>query len=70
MMQEDKLHYEDFTEGRSFALGPRLVTAEEIIDFAREFDPQPMHLSEEAGRPAFSAACPPPAGTHQASSCA
>ena len=29
-MQEDRLHYEDFTEGRSFALGPRLVTAEEI----------------------------------------
>lgn len=50
MMQEDKLYYEDFTEGRSFALGPRLVTAEEIIDFAREFDPQPMHLSEEAGK--------------------
>ena len=49
-MQDDRLHYEDFTEGRSFALGPRLVTAEEIIDFAREFDPQPMHLSEEAGK--------------------
>jgi acyl dehydratase len=49
-MQDDRLHYEDFTEGRSFALGPRLVSAEEIIEFAREFDPQPMHLSEEAGK--------------------
>ena len=44
------LHYEDFTPGRRFDLGPKLVTAEEIIEFAREFDPQPMHLSEEAGK--------------------
>ena len=29
--------------------GPRLVTREEIIAFAAEFDPQPMHLDEEAG---------------------
>ena len=50
MTAADKLHYEDFTEGRSFDLGPRTVTAEEIIAFAREFDPQPMHLSEEAGK--------------------
>ena len=26
------------------------MTAGEIIEFAGEFDPQPMHLSEEAGR--------------------
>lgn len=49
-MAEKRYCYEDFTVGRSFALGPRHVTAEEIIDFAREFDPQPMHLSEEDGR--------------------
>jgi acyl dehydratase len=49
-MQDGRLHYEDFTQGRSFALGPRLVTSEEIIEFATEFDPQPMHLSEEAGK--------------------
>ena len=28
--------------------GPRHVTREEIIAFAGEFDPQPMHLDEEA----------------------
>ncbi|KPF45536.1 MaoC family dehydratase [Rhizobium sp. AAP43] len=50
MTAPDKLHHEDFTEGRRFDLGPRTVTAEEIIAFAREFDPQPMHLSEEAGK--------------------
>jgi acyl dehydratase len=49
-MADDRLHYEDFTQGRQFELGPRTVTAEEIIEFATEFDPQPMHLSEEAGK--------------------
>ncbi|NBB50730.1 enoyl-CoA hydratase, partial [Rhizobium sp. CRIBSB] len=49
-MQPDRLYYEDFTQGRQFELGPLTVTAEEIINFASEFDPQPMHLSEEAGR--------------------
>lgn len=36
--------YEDFAEGVSIELGTKLVRAEEIIEFAREFDPQPMHL--------------------------
>lgn len=48
-MAEKRYSYEDFTVGRSFPLGPRSVSAEEIIDFAREFDPQPMHLSKEQG---------------------
>ena len=45
-----KYSFEDFAPGRSFPLGPKTVTAEEIIEFALEFDPQPMHLSEEAGK--------------------
>nr|WP_259186008.1 MaoC family dehydratase [Rhizobium sp. BK176] len=45
-----KLFYEDFELGRRFTLGPRTVTAAEIIEFAREFDPQPMHVDEAAGR--------------------
>ncbi|UHS57155.1 MaoC family dehydratase [Agrobacterium vaccinii] len=45
-----KYTFEDFTPGRSFPLGPKVVTANEIIEFALEFDPQPMHLSEEAGK--------------------
>lgn len=49
-MTEEILYYEDFEEGREFASGERTVSADEIIAFAREFDPQPMHLSEEAGR--------------------
>lgn len=50
MSDTDKLHYEDFTPGRRFDFLPKTISAEEIIEFASEFDPQPMHLSEEAGR--------------------
>lgn len=49
-MNNQKLSYEDFPVGRRFALGPVTITAEEIVEFAREFDPQPMHLDEAAGR--------------------
>ena len=42
--------YEDFVEGDSLDLGTKTVTAEEIIEFASEFDAQPMHLDEEAGK--------------------
>jgi acyl dehydratase len=42
--------YEDFSEGMVIELGERHVTAEEIIEFAQEFDPQPFHLDEAAGK--------------------
>ena len=42
------LYYEDFGEGQEIALGPYAVTAEEIVAYAREFDPQPFHLDAEA----------------------
>lgn len=42
--------FEDFTPGRRFGFAERTLTAQEIIAFATEFDPQPMHLDEEAGR--------------------
>jgi acyl dehydratase len=43
-----KYHWEDFKPGAVAVYGPRLVTREEIIAFASEFDPQPMHLDEAA----------------------
>jgi len=43
-----KLHWEDFELGAVAIYGPRLVTREEIVAFAAEFDPQPMHLDEAA----------------------
>ena len=44
------LHFEDFHPGHLFALGTHVLAAEEIIDFAREFDPQPQHLDPEAAK--------------------
>jgi acyl dehydratase len=50
-VEEDiMLYFEDFQPGHSFPLAPKAVTAEEVIAFATEFDPQPMHLNEEAGK--------------------
>jgi acyl dehydratase len=45
-----KLYWEDFAEGQVIDCGRRHVSAEEIKQFAAEFDPQPMHLDEEAAR--------------------
>jgi acyl dehydratase len=42
------LCFEDFPPGHFGTFGPRRVTREEILAFAAEFDPQPMHLDEEA----------------------
>jgi len=47
---KELLHYEDFHEGQVFELGQHHITAEEIIAFAREFDPQPFHLDAAAGK--------------------
>lgn len=44
------LTFEDFPQGPFGSFGPRHVTREEIIAFAAEFDPQPMHLDEAAAR--------------------
>jgi acyl dehydratase len=43
-----KRYWEDFHPGDVAIYGPRLVTREEIVAFAAEFDPQPMHLDEAA----------------------
>lgn len=44
------LYLDDFRPGQEIALGSRRVTRDEIIAFAREFDPQPFHLDEDAAR--------------------
>ncbi len=43
-------YFEDFRDGEIIDLGTKIVTADEIIAFASEFDPLPFHLDEEAGR--------------------
>lgn len=42
------LTFEDFSPGHFGTFGPRHVTREEIIAFAKVYDPQPMHLDDEA----------------------
>jgi acyl dehydratase len=44
------LYFEDFAVGQVIDLGSYAVTAAEIREFASEFDPQPFHLDEAAGK--------------------
>lgn len=45
-----RIHYEDIETGTTVAFGRKLVTKEEIVEFALAFDPQPFHTSEEAAK--------------------
>lgn len=45
-----RLHWEDFSPGQVTDCGSRLITRAEIVAFAAEYDPQPMHLDEQAAR--------------------
>jgi acyl dehydratase len=44
------LYWEDFGAGSVAHYVPRTIMREEILAFAAEFDPQPMHADEEAAR--------------------
>jgi acyl dehydratase len=41
---------DELAPGMSFDLGRFVLTREEVLDFARRFDPQPFHLDEEAAK--------------------
>lgn len=43
-------YFEDVEVGETTRFGRYEVTREEIIEYARQFDPQPFHLDEEAAR--------------------
>ena len=43
-------YFEDFRPGQTVELGSRTVTEEEIVAFARQWDPQPFHTDAEAAR--------------------
>jgi acyl dehydratase len=40
--------FEDFTVGDVTEFGPVTVTADEIVEFAERFDPQPFHIDADA----------------------
>ncbi|MES2001495.1 MAG: MaoC family dehydratase [Pseudomonadota bacterium] len=42
------IYFEDLIVGAETEFGSYDVTREEVIDFARKYDPQPFHLSDEA----------------------
>ena len=42
------IYFEDLTVGEETVFGHYDVTREEVIEFARKYDPQPFHLSDEA----------------------
>ncbi len=44
------LYLEDFKPGQVREFGHHTFTREEIIAFARQYDPQPFHVDEEAAR--------------------
>lgn len=46
----NRRHFEDLVVGEVVPLGQTTVTKDMIIEFAREFDPFPFHLDEEAAR--------------------
>ncbi|WP_394688269.1 MaoC family dehydratase [Hoeflea sp.] len=50
MSQHELIHFEDMNPETVYPLGPKHVVADEVIAFASEYDPQPMHLDEEAGK--------------------
>jgi acyl dehydratase len=48
-MSSIHLYWEDFAVGQVRDLGSISVTREDIIGFAKQFDPQPFHLNDAAG---------------------
>ena len=43
-----KYYWEDLVAGSTLELGSTTVLREEVLAFARQFDPQPFHLDDEA----------------------
>ena len=44
------LYFEDFPPGDVRESPPRTITREEMVDFARKYDPQPFHLDDDAAK--------------------
>jgi acyl dehydratase len=46
----DRIHLEDLDVGQTVVFGALEVSKDDIITYARAFDPQPIHLDEEAAK--------------------
>jgi acyl dehydratase len=47
-MAQFKWYFDDFKVGETIKTGSRTLTEEEIVSFAREYDPQPFHVDKAA----------------------
>lgn len=54
-MSDALVFFEDFEVGATHTIGPYVLEATEIREFAARFDPLPSHLEPAAGAPAVSA---------------
>ena len=52
-MTQPVLYWEDFEVGEIHEMGRHTFSAEEIIEFATRFDPQPIHVDPEAAARSF-----------------
>jgi len=46
----ERRYFDDLSDGEVLDCQPVLMTRETIIDFAKNFDPQPFHIDENAAR--------------------
>jgi acyl dehydratase len=52
-MKAESIYLEDLTPGAVYTSSEHRLDAGQIVEFARQFDPQPFHLSEEDARDTF-----------------
>ena len=50
MQSKAPRYWDDYEVGQTFALGSIDFTADEIVDFARQYDPQSFHVDADAAR--------------------
>jgi acyl dehydratase len=50
MSKHYKYYWEDFPVGKVTEFGGITLTKEDIVRFAKEFDPQPFHVDEDAAK--------------------
>jgi acyl dehydratase len=50
MSERTLLYFDDLERGQQFVTASLTVLEEDILRFAREFDPQPFHLDHDAAR--------------------
>lgn len=53
MIKLAPIFLDDLSVGDEFTSDEHILDAEQIIKFAREFDPQPFHLDDEAAKSTF-----------------